>query len=143
MNEGAILTIDQAASIVQQFCLNQEITMNAHCESVTAESIGASNLSFSSANRLRTKQNEKPAAAVSAKNRFPVRVVLGIKRYLHTRRMRRIDRDAFLHLAKLDDSLLKDIGVSRADVEWATKLPLSQNASDALQQISRGYKQRA
>lgn len=51
---------------------------------------------------------------------------------------RRMDREAFRYLSKLDDSLLDDIGVTRADVEWAMNLPLSQDASDALQRIARG-----
>ncbi|MBX2837615.1 MAG: DUF1127 domain-containing protein [Gammaproteobacteria bacterium] len=54
-----------------------------------------------------------------------------------TRIQRKIDRDAFSHLVSLDDALLKDIGVTRADVEWAMKLPLSINASDQLQILAR------
>jgi len=71
------------------------------------------------------------------------RALAAIRNYLHTRKMQRIDRDAFRHLASLDESLLKDIGVTREDVEWAMKLPTSQNASDELQQLSRGYRKRA
>jgi uncharacterized protein YjiS (DUF1127 family) len=50
---------------------------------------------------------------------------------------RRIDRLAFEHLLELDDRMLSDIGVKREDVIWASKLPLSQNASEALSTIAR------
>jgi uncharacterized protein YjiS (DUF1127 family) len=36
-------------------------------------------------------------------------------------------------LAGFDDFMLADIGVSRADVEWATRLPLSTDATEALE----------
>ena len=68
------------------------------------------------------------------------RLMRVVQRYFRLRKARRIDRDAFRHLLKLDDSLLQDIGVTRADVEWAARLPLSQDASDALQLLSRGHK---
>ncbi|WP_158659340.1 DUF1127 domain-containing protein [Paracoccus denitrificans] len=41
-------------------------------------------------------------------------------------------RDAFLTLLRLDDQILDDIGVIRAEVECAARLPLRSNASDAL-----------
>ncbi len=50
---------------------------------------------------------------------------------------RRIDRDAFLRLMVLDDAMLKDIGVKREDVIWASQLPLSVNASLELEKIAR------
>jgi uncharacterized protein YjiS (DUF1127 family) len=37
-------------------------------------------------------------------------------------------------LAAFDDFMLADIGISRADVEWAAKLPLTADASEALEQ---------
>jgi uncharacterized protein YjiS (DUF1127 family) len=39
-----------------------------------------------------------------------------------------------LHL--LDDHMLRDIGLTRADVEWAANQPLTINASLALEEIS-------
>ena len=36
-------------------------------------------------------------------------------------------------LAEFDDFMLADIGVSRADVEWATKLPITTDPSQALE----------
>ena len=49
--------------------------------------------------------------------------------YLKTRKQQQIDRDAFNHLLSLDETMLKDIGLRRDDVLWATKLPLSINAA--------------
>jgi uncharacterized protein YjiS (DUF1127 family) len=37
-------------------------------------------------------------------------------------------------LAGLDDFMLADIGVSRADVEWAAQLPLTADATEALEE---------
>jgi uncharacterized protein YjiS (DUF1127 family) len=37
------------------------------------------------------------------------------------------------HLASLDDHVLRDIGLTRGDVEWAERVPLSQNAVLALE----------
>lgn len=48
------------------------------------------------------------------------------------RRRHRIRRDAFLNLLRLDDEILDDIGVTRAEVESAARLPLRVNASQAL-----------
>ncbi len=48
-----------------------------------------------------------------------------------------IDRAAFRRLLKLDDDGLKDIGVSREDVIWASRQPVSVSASLELQKIAR------
>jgi uncharacterized protein YjiS (DUF1127 family) len=37
-------------------------------------------------------------------------------------------------LVGLDDFMLADIGVTRADVEWAAKLPLTTDATEALEE---------
>lgn len=50
---------------------------------------------------------------------------------------RRIDRQAFQHMLALEDPILNDIGISRADVIWASKLPLSLNAALELEKIAR------
>ena len=69
--------------------------------------------------------------------------LLSPKRYLHrflnwhaTRRIGKINRDAFLHLLKLDDELLDDIGVTRDSVRWAASLPLSEDAARALEETT-------
>ena len=49
-----------------------------------------------------------------------------------TCRQNRERRDAFLNLLRLDDQILDDIGVSRAEVASAARLPLRLNASDML-----------
>lgn len=54
------------------------------------------------------------------------------------KRQQKINRDAFSTMLALDDSLLKDIGVSRGDVQWAANLPLSEDAAEALYQTRRG-----
>lgn len=54
----------------------------------------------------------------------------------NTWQKRRTDRQAFQHMLALDDKLLRDIGLTRADVIWADKLPLSQNAAAELEKIA-------
>lgn len=43
-----------------------------------------------------------------------------------------VDRMAFDTLTRLDDRQLRDIGLTRDDVDWASRLPLSQDAAEAL-----------
>lgn len=50
---------------------------------------------------------------------------------------RREDRDAFLNLLGKDDAILRDIGVTRADVEYAARLPLHRSAAEELRLIAR------
>ncbi len=38
-------------------------------------------------------------------------------------------RKAVRKLAELDDQLLHDVGLTRGDVDWASRLPLSANAA--------------
>ena len=47
-----------------------------------------------------------------------------------------VARRAVARLDTYDDFLLRDIGVSRDDIRWATSLPLSQNAALALEERS-------
>jgi len=60
-----------------------------------------------------------------------------ITQFFVIRYNRRIDRQAFENVLTLDDRALKDIGLTREDVMWASRLPLSQDAAMRLQQISR------
>ena len=55
-------------------------------------------------------------------------------------RKHRENRAAFNHMLTLDDNLLNDVGVTRANVEWAAGLPISVNASQALEDVARGAK---
>ncbi len=57
--------------------------------------------------------------------------------YLKTRHRQRIDRQAFSNMLSLDTAILQDIGVTREDVIWASKLPLSQNAALELDKVAR------
>lgn len=60
-----------------------------------------------------------------------------IGKYVLRRRQERVDRAAFNNLLSLDDGLLKDIGVSRGDVRWASNLPLSVNAAIELEIVAK------
>lgn len=60
-----------------------------------------------------------------------------ITQFFATRYNRRIDRQAFKNVLTLDDRTLKDIGVTRQDVKWASHLPLSEDAAIRLEQIAR------
>jgi len=46
-------------------------------------------------------------------------------------------RRAVARLDRLDDFLLRDIGVSRPDLRWAADLPLTCNATLALEERAR------
>lgn len=56
------------------------------------------------------------------------------------RRQNKINRQAFQSMLKLEDHILNDIGVTRYDVLWANKLPLSQNAALELNKIAKKIK---
>lgn len=62
----------------------------------------------------------------------PRRLMSRLRGMVETYRQNRVRRDAFLNLLRLDDRTLDDIGVTRADVKWAARLPLRVNASYAL-----------
>ena len=57
--------------------------------------------------------------------------------YLETRRKQVTNRLAFKNLLTLEANILQDIGVTREDVIWASKLPLSINAALELEKIAR------
>ncbi|MCF6321115.1 MAG: DUF1127 domain-containing protein [Rhizobiaceae bacterium] len=65
------------------------------------------------------------------------RWVIAIKHQYALRKQRNIDRQAFSRMFALDDHILADIGITRDDLTWASKLPLSQNASCVLNKIAR------
>ncbi len=60
--------------------------------------------------------------------------------WVERRREQRESRDAFAHLLKLDDSLLQDIGVTRANVERAARLPLAEDAAQVLYESIGKYR---
>ena len=57
--------------------------------------------------------------------------------FLAERRKRRLDRVALRSLLSMDDNTLKDIGISRGDVQWASNLPLSTSATTELEILAR------
>ena len=64
------------------------------------------------------------------------------KAWLEARHQRRLNRQAFKQLLTLDDKVLRDIGLTRADVIEASSLPLSQNAAVELETISNTNRRR-
>jgi len=70
-----------------------------------------------------------------------VQLVLALWKTLQTWLQKRQDerdaRDAFQAVRRLDDRMLADIGLIRADVEWAASLPLHINAAQALAERKR------
>jgi len=57
--------------------------------------------------------------------------------YLAKRHNRRVDRSAMRELLSMDDKTLKDIGISRGDVQWASNLPLSTSPTTELEIVAR------
>lgn len=60
-----------------------------------------------------------------------------LKRYISRRYNQHIDRQAFNHLLTLDDNILKDMGVTKQDIVWASKLPVSEDAAAKMETIAR------
>lgn len=85
--------------------------------------------------------NENPlTTATLSAARLAEKIIGKLRNQYQIRKQRRIDRDAFNRLVTLDESALKDIGITRADVLWASQLPLSVNASLELEKIARAPK---
>ena len=96
----------------------------------------------SSDNRTQSLTNAESIqpAPVEAKFNFlqgPGDLLSRFGKYLVLKHNQRIDRMAFNSLLKLDDNLLKDIGVTRQDVIWASNLPLHEDASKKINEIAR------
>lgn len=58
------------------------------------------------------------------------------KEYLRLRAARNADRKVFRHILSLEPAMLSDLGITRGDVYWAEKLPLTFSASLELQKIA-------
>lgn len=84
-------------------------------------------------------QDAVPAASGSSVYRFLALAVYGVTTLwsaaeeLYARFQNRRGVEAML---KLDDSILHDMGVTRADVRWASRLPLSYRAGEELSRAS-------
>ncbi len=75
-------------------------------------------------------------AAMNQKNSgFISNILLKIKTSYAVHKQRRIDRDAFRTLLNLDEASLRDIGVTRNDIIYASKLAMHENASRELEKI--------
>jgi len=77
------------------------------------------------------------SAAVTALRGAATGLIRRARAALATRREQRMTRDAFMNIVDLDDKVLDDIGVTREEVEWAARLPLRVNASQALHARAR------
>jgi len=80
--------------------------------------------------RISPKSQDKSVLAT-----FMGNMIAKLQNYLELRRQRKIDRNAMLTLLSLDEASLKDIGISRDDVIWASKLAMHKNASLELEKI--------
>lgn len=73
----------------------------------------------------------------------PLRALLGrTAKWWQWQQQRRSDRRAIRHLLTLDDAALRDIGVHRGDIAWASKLPRSADATVELELLARGHLRR-
>ncbi len=52
------------------------------------------------------------------------------------------NRQAFKNLLGKEDWVYRDMGISKADVEWAAKLPLQINAAQELQKVREASSRR-
>jgi len=60
-----------------------------------------------------------------------------IKKAVKIRAKRRDDLATLRQLAALPPEILKDVGVTHGDVNWAAKLPLELNATKELERVAR------
>lgn len=81
---------------------------------------------------LRTRESIRANAPLAGPRKLLDAVARNVRRYRELRR----DRAAFGNVARLDDRLLEDIGVTREEVEWAARLPLARNAARALRECA-------
>lgn len=87
---------------------------------------------------IQTKQKQAPKSyLLSLTKALFLNRMNQLREQRRLNKQRRIDRDAFRRLIALDDAMLKDIGVKRDDVIWASQLPLSVNASLELEKIAK------
>ncbi|MCE8016550.1 hypothetical protein HOP62_10760 [Halomonas sp. MCCC 1A17488] len=96
----------------------------------------------------RTEFDKRPTPPPQPDFFMPAMPPLGLIHALETRwqeyRRRRRFRQRFLHLLAYDDHMLEDMGHSRDDILWASRLPLKEDAEQALEQrrAKRKAKQR-
>ncbi len=66
-----------------------------------------------------------------------VKALVNTKQHLMIRYKQHVSRRAIQQIDKLDDHMLKDMGITRYDVKWASRLPLSEDAAAKLEIIAR------
>ena len=84
-----------------------------------------------------TLQNEVKQIKAGTQHDFLTMLAGRLRTFLERKalyRQRKIDRAAFLTMMSLDDSMLDDIGLTRNDIIWAAKLPLSVDAALAVRE---------
>ena len=81
---------------------------------------------------MRTAKNQTVYAILASTGR---QLFAHLKAQIARRHRHNQRRLAFLQMLKLDDNILKDIGVSRDDVVWASKLSRDINAAQELNAI--------
>ncbi|MFK5977285.1 MAG: DUF1127 domain-containing protein [Rhizobiaceae bacterium] len=65
------------------------------------------------------------------------------RKRLQAYRQNRTNRLAFRTVLRLDDHMLRDIGLTRDDVLWADQLPMSRSAAKELNKITISRRQAA
>ena len=76
----------------------------------------------------------KNAQTITAIPSFPGRAIIGkLQARFHNWRVRRKVRA----LGELEDRMLQDIGVTREDIYWASRLPTAINAAHELERASQ------
>jgi len=80
-------------------------------------------------------QKQLRGQMTSAATRAVVRAVTQTARAFADWRKRRRDRAAFLQLLGKEDWVYEDLGISRADAEWAAGLPMQINAARELENL--------
>lgn len=82
-----------------------------------------------------TMQRQMRARLLSAITRRATETAKALFRAIADWRRRRLDRAAFLQLLDREEWIYEDIGISRADVEWAAHLPRRVNAAKELEKL--------
>lgn len=73
---------------------------------------------------------------------WPGRLVRQWRHWWQQRQKRQADRRAIAYMQTLDDTMLRDIGLHRGDISWASNLPKSADALTELELLARGHRTR-
>ena len=66
-----------------------------------------------------------------------IKAVQALTHYVSRKYNQRLDRQAFNYLLTLDENLLRDIGVTKQDILWASQLPLEVDAAARIEEIAK------